>query len=200
VFDEMKMKSMDQRGGNSILQEPVRLNRVASRRDQSQPLADPFDVSVHRHHRTAQGEQQHAGDRLLPHSDEPAEIFPDALGGPALHKGQVAIGMISIDLPQNFLDPAGLDIGQPPGSDGCGHLVPGGLVHLKSGGKTLPQLPKGQQGVRIGGILRENGLDQPREEILARVPFPASIGALKYGRDRPDPRRLSGGHAPSRLN
>jgi len=144
---------------------------------QTQSSGQSQYVSVHRHHRPAQREQQNTGNGLFSDPFELAQVFDGFIRAPSSEKREAQVGVVFVYLIQNPLYSFGFDSGQSSRSyalfdfrNGC----PSQFIPIR---EVVSQAGKSPVAVVIRSILRKNRADQNRDRLTPFVPdsFPVFL-------------------------
>jgi len=143
-----------------LLQEGVRCFRVAGVWDQPDAYGDAVDVRIDWEDGHAEGEEQDAVGGFRADTFEVHEIVIGPLRGDVLEELEIDFSAVGLDVAEDVLDARGLDAAQAAGADGFFHVVEGRSHDLVPGGELFPEAAVCRGAVSIGGILREDGVDE----------------------------------------
>lgn len=126
-------------------------------------------MSVDRHCWSAQAEEQDAGGGFGPDAVERRQPRFRLGEGKVIEKGEVFGSDLFPNRFQNRLDPRCLAVGQSAATNGIGQELGVGEPSVVPGRKCVAETSEGAGGVRVRGILGEDGGDQLRQWLTIRT-------------------------------
>jgi hypothetical protein len=143
--------------------------RCCTRMHEAQPSGNAVDVGVDRKRRTTKREQQHTSSRFRAYAGQGTEIDLGVVVAEFVETIERGRTLARLDLAQDVLDTASLDIGNSPRADRIRHRGGGGIENRVPGGKALLEAGEGPPRIRVRCRLRQNREDQLVERGPARL-------------------------------
>ena len=158
--------------------------RTGITRDKTEPTAKAMNVSVDRHNREAQAEEENAGSGLLADSgkaQQPGSGLVDRQG--AQRRQRVRSKLVS-NMPENGLNARRFDICQAAAADGIGDPCRWRFSYFVPIRKRPSQRRKRAVRVQVGGVLGKDRRDELIERLGVRMPNWAPVFIRKATFDR----------------
>ena len=145
------------------------------RPDEAEPPSDAVDVRVNRHGGESEGEAEDDGRCLWADAVEALEPVLRIVEGHLGEERQVKRTDLVMDLIQHLLDAGRFDAEQPGPPD---RLLD--LFHIRrrdglQGAERVHEVLEGPLGVDVRRVLREDGVDQLRGGVVARLPVERAV-------------------------
>lgn len=151
-----------------------------------QPSGDAVDVGIDRKGRATKREQQHARRGFRAHAGQGTEIGIGVLVAEFVQALERRHALARLDLAQDVLDTASLDVGDSAGADRIRDRVGGGIQDRVPRGKARLEAGEGPPRVRVRGRLRQYGEDELVERGPARLGPELSVSLLEPAIERAD--------------
>jgi len=160
VGDEQDVHHIAVGRPDHLLQQAVRFFRPAGVWDRPDAYGDAVDVRIDWEDGHAEREEQDAIGGFRADTFEVHQIVMGLLMGHVLEELEVDFSAVGLDLPEDVLNARGLNAAQAADADGFFHIVEGRSQDLVPGGELSPEPAVCCGAVGIGGILREDGVDE----------------------------------------
>jgi hypothetical protein len=143
--------------------------RRCTRAHEAQPSGNAVDVGVDRKRRATKREQQHTGRCFRANAGQGTEVGLGVLVAEFLQTIERRYTLARLDLTQDVLDTARLDVGNSPRADRIRYRGGGGIKDRGPGGKARLEACEGPPRVRVRCCLRQNRENEFVERGPARL-------------------------------
>jgi hypothetical protein len=154
--------------------------------DEPQSSGDAVDVGIDRKRRASERKKQNTRRGLGPHAGQGTKIGIGVLVAEGVQALQRRVALARLDLVQDVLDTASLDVGDSAVTDRVRNRVGGGAEDSVPGGKALLEAGESASRVRVRCRLREDREDELVERGPARLGPKLSVSLLEPAIERPD--------------
>ena len=161
----------------------VRLLGRRLRGDQPEPPRHPMHVRVDRHDRPLEGEEQHAGRGLGPDPRQPRQVRLRLGVGHVVELRQVGLARALAHRREDRLDARRLGVREPAERDRLLDRRDRRVAHLGPAREARLERREGAVGVHVGGVLREDRVDELVDRRVARREDRPSVGVVEDAHD-----------------
>jgi hypothetical protein len=184
--DQTHMKAVTDVGRNGRGELAMGDLRSGRGTDEPQSSGDAMDMGIDRKRRAAERKKQNTRRGLGPHTGQRTKIGIGVLVAEVVQTLQRRDALARLDLAQDVLDTAGLDVGDPALTDRVGNCAGGGAEDLVPRGKARLEAGEGASRVRVRCRLREDREDELVERGPAGLGPKLSVSLLQPAIESPD--------------